>query len=130
YLAAQYTPCLAQRGAGNLTGLITDQTGAAIPEAAVTLLVTAKGRTLSTVTNTAGLYYFTDLTPDVYSLTVQKAGFNKAVLTDVRVFVGETMTQNAQLQVGEITQSVEVTAAAPLLHQASSEIGTVIERKT
>ena len=130
YLAAQYTPCLAQRGAGNLTGLITDQTGAAIPEAAVTLSITAKGLTLSTVTNTAGLYYFTDLTPDVYSLSVQKAGFNKAVLTDVRVFVGETMTQNAQLQVGEITQSVEVTAAAPLLHQASSEIGTVIERKT
>ena len=70
-----------------------------------------------------------DLPPGTYDVSAERPGFKKAILNDVRLFVGQTATVDIQLEVGQVTESVSVTAAAPLIQESSSQVGTVIEGK-
>src|SRR5207302_449254 len=76
-----------------------------------------------------GAYVISDLPPGVYEISAEAAGFKKAVVSEVRLYVGQTATTDIHLEIGQVTESVAVTATAPLLQETSSQVGTVIEGK-
>ena len=110
---------------GAVMGTVTDQTGAAIPNAQVTLKDTTKGTTLQTTTNTTGAYQFQLLTPSNYSLSVSAPAFQTATrLFDV--VVGQISTINVPLRVASAEQQVVVTEGAPLIQVQSANVGTTL----
>src|SRR6266481_7838297 len=97
---------------GTVTGTITDSSGAAVPNAAVTLMDAATGGGRSATTNDKGLYTFPYVNPGSYSVKVSKQGFKLTVVSDQVVQVGVQLTVNAVLELGSVSQTVEVTVTA------------------
>ena len=93
----------------SLTGIVTDPTGAVLTDAAVTLIDTKTNSSYQTKTNSVGSYTFPKVLPGPgYKLTFTKNGFESLSVSDIYLAVGSTHTQNAQMQVGQISQTVEV----------------------
>jgi hypothetical protein len=103
--------------------------GGRITDANVTLtnLGTAEKRTQSSGSD--GLFTFVNLFPGQYRIDVEKQGFKHFVRTDITVQVQQDTHINAALQVGEVSQVVEVTAETPLLQTESSSLGQVVEQR-
>jgi hypothetical protein len=95
---------------GTIAGQVTDASNAAVGGATVTLIDTATSAQRTTTTNDSGRYLFVDVVPAGYILTVTKAGFRSAKIIGLEVQVGVTLTSNVALQLGTVTQTVEVTA--------------------
>jgi hypothetical protein len=112
-----------------LSGTIQDQNGATVPGARVTLSNPDVSFSRETTTGDNGLYTFTLIPPGQYSLKVEKPGFNVFLQSNVVLAVGQSSTLNAQLQVGNVNQTVEVTAAAPVLNTGSADIGSEVSGK-
>jgi len=106
----------------NLAGTVTDKTGAAIRGAEVTLVNNATGATRTTTTNDAGEYRFDLLQAGVYTIKAKAAGFAVGEAKDVEILIGRTPTQNFSLKPGGVTETVEVTAAAPLVDQGKTDV--------
>jgi Carboxypeptidase regulatory-like domain len=125
-----FSPSLSgQTTYGALTGTVTDPSGAAVVSAEVTLtnIGTTEKRVQSTGTD--GVYSFVNLTPAKYRIDVEKSGFKRTSNPEVTVDVGQTARIDIVLQVGEVTQSVEVTGATPLLQPETSSLGQVVEQR-
>ncbi len=112
-----------------MTGTVTDSTGAVVPSVTVNATSKGTGFTRSAVANEAGQYSLSDLPPGAYDVSAEASGFKKVLLNDVRLFVGQTATVDIRLEVGQITESISVTATTPLIQESSSQVGTVIEGK-
>ncbi len=112
---------------GDITGVVTDASGAVIANAAVTVTNPQTNFTRSTSTNDAGNYDFPALQPGVYNVRVEMQGFEASVRTGVELQVAQTARLDFALSVGAMTQSVEVTGGAPLLNTEDASVGTVIE---
>src|SRR5258706_14524559 len=110
-LAALATSCLAQM-TGRLSGSVTDSSGAAIPNAAVSLAVAGGSKALlSTVSTGEGLFTFTNIRPELYDLSVESKGFLQYTLRRVKVDTGaETALPRIQLELAAVNQAVEVVA--------------------
>jgi Carboxypeptidase regulatory-like domain/TonB dependent receptor len=121
---------LAQSAVGSIVGIVRDPTGNVVPGAQVTLLNGATNQTVSTVTNNLGYYSFPLLQPALYRITVQAGGFKEFIQDNVRLDVAITLTINANLEVGQVTQSVTVTGQAPLLETQTSSLGQVISNES
>jgi hypothetical protein len=121
-LFAMSTIALAQRDLGTITGTITDQQGAAVPNAQVTIREDATGVSYDTVSNDTGNYTRPALTPGTYTVTAVAAGFQKTQQANVILTPGEPIAVNLALRLGNASQTVEVTAAAPLLQTESPAI--------
>ncbi len=117
---------IAQRDLGTVTGTVTDAQGAAIPNAKVTLTNDATGVAIDTTTNDAGAYTRPALPTGTYTITIEASGFQKAEQKGVVVNPGEPVAVNMTMQVGNATQTVEVTAAAPLLQTETPAIGATL----
>ena len=115
-----------QRDLGTITGNVTDVSGAAVPNATVTILETATGLSYDTVTGGSGSFTRPALKPGTYSVTVDAPGFQKAQQTGLIVNAGAIASINIPLQIGSSSQTVEVTAAAPLLQTESPVIGATL----
>lgn len=113
-------PCVAQVYHGRIEGLVTDQTGAAVPGATLTLLNAATGVKTVRQSNSTGVYLFDFLNPGTYSLTVDVSGFSTFVQENIRVQASSDITVNPSLKPGSVRQSVTVTAAPPLLQANTS----------
>jgi hypothetical protein len=113
----------AQAVGATLAGTVTDASGSVVPKAAVAILNTATGETRSVDTNADGLYSAPNLQPGNYSVTVTADGFSKVVQSGVVLSVGGSQTLNISLQVGQTSQTVEVTAEAPTVNLTNAEIG-------
>ncbi len=113
----------AQRDLGTITGTVTDASGAAIPNAKITIVEDATGLSYNTVTGDSGSYNRPALKPGTYTVTVEAAGFQKSAQKGVVVNPGEPTAVNIAIQVGNASQTVEVTASAPLLQTESPVIG-------
>ena len=96
--------------AGTVNGLVTDQSGALVAGATVTLTDKATGSPRTTTTNEAGRYVFVEVPPGIYDLTINKVGFRVTRLADQKVTVGTELTANVALEVGTVSQTVEVSA--------------------
>jgi carboxypeptidase family protein len=112
---------------GSLRGRVTDQSGAVVPHASVTMQSLATGVQESTETNRAGLYQFPVVKPGTYSLLASSNGF-RDVQALVRVQVGNATSQDVKLQVGTSADAVRVTATTPLMRPEESSASTVLER--
>jgi Carboxypeptidase regulatory-like domain len=119
----------AQVSAGSIGGIVSDSAQALVQGATVRLQNAATGAVREVPTNETGYYVFTNVLPAVYDLTVTSRGFKAAVRKELQVQVNQNLRVDVQLEVGEILQSVEITAAAPLLESTNSRVGTVVETK-
>src|SRR3977135_2465691 len=120
-----YTQVSAQAVGATLSGTVTDQSGGVVPNANVAVLNAANGDTRAVSTNADGIYSAPNLIPGSYSVTVTASGFQKAVRTGLTLTVGSSQTLNLTMQVGQSTQTVEVTAEAPIVNLANAEIGAL-----
>src|SRR6266496_1890179 len=110
---------------GSITGSVTDPSGAAITDAQVTLtnLGTAEKRTQPTGAD--GLYSFVNLLPGNYRIEVEKQGFKRITREPVVVQVQQSTKIDVALQVGQVSETVEVIAETPLLQSETSSLGQV-----
>jgi hypothetical protein len=120
---------LAQTTYGAVTGTVTDQSGAVIGEAQVTLTNADTSEKRSQSTGADGLYNFVNLAPGKYRIDVEKQGFKRTAIPDVVIEVGQTARFDVALQVGEFSQTVEVSGEVPLLQQETSSLGQVVEQR-
>lgn len=120
------------QGLSGVTGVVTDQDGARSPGIKVTLTDTKTARELTTVTNSSGVYAFNNIQPGSgYRLTFESQGFKTLVLADIQLGVGKIESHNAQMAVGEVTESVEVvsTSGDATLNTTDASVGNVIGRR-
>lgn len=122
-------PSLAQESRGNLSGRVSDPSGAAVAGASVQVTNTKTGVTIPATTNNQGLFTVPFLVPSIYSVAVEHPGFKRVVRSNVEIQVGASIQLDISLTVGETSQHVQVTAAPPLLHTATASLGTVIGTK-
>src|SRR5229473_1961205 len=119
----------AQKDAGSIVGTVKDQTGAIVAKAKVTVSDVDRGTYLETATNDSGEYVASPLRVGRYTVTVEHPGFKKAVTVPVSLDVQQRIALDVTLQVGQISESVEVTSATPLLETETSELGQVVDNK-
>lgn len=120
---------LAQRDLGTIVGTVTDPTGSVVANAKVTITEESTGLKYQLETNSEGVYVRTALKPSTYTVEVEATGFKKAIQKGVILTAGDRTAANMSMTVGDVTQSVEITEAAPLLQSESTIIGTSINSK-
>jgi len=108
-----------------LQGTVTDKSQAVIKSAEITITNKDTGATRTVTTNDTGEYRI-DLLPGIYSIKTKAAGFSLAEVKQVELAVGRTTTQNFTLSPGGVTETVEVTAAAPLVDQTKTDVSANI----
>jgi len=128
-LCCAAAPVCAQTGSlGTMVGLVTDQSGAVVPDVTVTITDTSTKATRTAVTNSAGRYVFVNVTPGVYVVTFTKAGFSKVTIPNDEIVVGETSTNNVTLKVGSESQTVEVEASGVELQTLNATVGNEVSK--
>ncbi|MEZ5398051.1 MAG: carboxypeptidase regulatory-like domain-containing protein [Bryobacteraceae bacterium] len=128
-LAATAVCVWAQSERGNITGIITDPTGAAVPGAELTAVNTATNATARTAASTTGEYTFPNLLPGAYRIEITSTGFKRFVQQNVNVSAGGTVRVDAALQLGQISEQVEVSAAAATIQTENAKVTTLVENK-
>lgn len=117
----------AQEFRATVRGQIVDTSQAALPGATVTVRNQETNEVATATTNDEGSYTIPFLRPGLYTMTVELAGFQTYTRTEMRLSVGETANINAQLGVGNLTESVNVVSESPLLDTGRADRGTVID---
>jgi len=115
---------------GSIVGTITDQQGAAVAGAKVVVTSVEKGNSTETTTNESGGFTVLHLIPDNYKVHVEAQGFKAYEVVSVLVQVDQTARVDAQLQVGAMTQRVEVTGELPQLQTEKSDVSTTFQSLT
>ncbi|MGE4084271.1 MAG: carboxypeptidase regulatory-like domain-containing protein [Vicinamibacterales bacterium] len=123
------TSAAAQIGAGALTGVVQDADGAAVPGAAITVVAAATNLSRELVTGADGSYFVPALPPGIYRVRVELAGFRPLVHDVVRIATGETIRLDHRLEAGGVSETITVTADAPLLRSESSGLGHVVDQR-
>ncbi len=114
---------------GAVTGRVTDASGAIMPAVSVTLTNTNTNAVRQVATTDAGLYTFPSVPPGSYTLKTEVAGFKRWSSEPFKVQVQQVLRLDIALQVGQATESIEVTANAVLLQSETATLGTVIDNK-
>ena len=128
-LGCAFTPTLFGQTFGEITGLVTDSSGAVVVGATVTVTNTQTNAARTTSTNNDGNYSFPALLPGMYRLKVQMQGLQTDVRDGVQLEVQQTARLDFQLNVGSMTETVTVTGGAPLLATENATVGTVIDNR-
>lgn len=113
-----------------LSGTVTDPQGAAIPGAIVEVKNLATNVGTSVTTSASGLYSIPPVNPGQYSVTVSAPGFKSTVQSNVELRVGDRRQLDFRLEIGAPTETVTVSAEAPLIDSASATVGTVISKES
>lgn len=114
---------------GDISGEVRDPSGAVIGGVTVTLTNVGTNATRTTETNDQGIYTFPALQPGAYTLKAEKSGFKSFTRTGVNVEVQLSARINIEMQVGAVSESIEVSAQATLLQSENATVGTVIDNK-
>jgi hypothetical protein len=114
---------------GAISGSVSDPSGFSVPNAKVVAKNLGTGVERTTTTNSAGLYGFPSMGVGSYELVVSHDGFKAIQVRDVVVQVGQTTTQNVQLNVGAVTEQVIVEGSSPLFQTTESSVSTVVNQK-
>ena len=120
---------LAQTATGAVNGTVTDQSGAVVSGARVTLSNQKTNIGRQTATSLSGFFLFINVPPGEYALRVTREGFKQIDVPNLLVNVNQTLTQNLRLGVGGSTEVVEVEAESQLVDSTTTELGTVIPQR-
>jgi len=120
--------CSWARGArGRITGVVKDATGAVVPNVAVTVTPTATGVIFIVESQANGAYLVPNLPPGTYSVSAGTTGFKRTTIEDLKVDAAGTLTQDVTLQVGHVTETVEVSGQTNLVETTSGSVGTTVD---
>jgi hypothetical protein len=119
----------AQTATATLTGSVVDPSGAAVVAAKVLVRNTSTGAERTTATNSDGRYYVAALPPGDYEVRVEQAGFKTALRRGITLQVQQIAVVDLQLELGDVSQQVQVEAAAPLVATENPTLGTVVTNK-
>ena len=128
WVAASAAPVLGQIGAGVLTGVVRDQSGAAVPGATVTVTATGTHRQVVLVSNGDGVFGVPSLAPGAYRIDVELAGFKPVRRDGIRLATGEKARVDFTLTVGDRREQLTVTADAPMLRVEAASLGTLVQQ--
>lgn len=115
---------------GTINGTVSDPNAATVPTATVRARNQATDDTRQQVTNNEGRFVFSQLTPGTYEITVEMRGFRRSVQKDVDLRVNQTLELNVGLQLGEVTQTVEVDSTITLLDTQSANRSVTLDQQT
>jgi hypothetical protein len=118
-LAAQFT--------GTISGFVTDPSGAAVPNATVTATLTAQNASRTATSNSEGYYVFNAMPPGDYQMSVEASGFQKLVRSDLTLATNQNLRVDLAMQVGQLTETVQVTATAPLVDTRSPALASLVD---
>ncbi|MBM3784376.1 MAG: carboxypeptidase regulatory-like domain-containing protein, partial [Acidobacteria bacterium] len=122
-------PAPAQNSYGRFTGRVTDQQGAIIAGAKVKVTQSETNSNAETITNREGVYDLLNQLPGSYVLTVESDGFKKHARSGLVLRVGDIVELNVQLELGALSDSVSVTAEAPILETGTASLGQVVDNR-
>jgi len=128
-LSAATSTAWGQESRGSITGTVTDAQSAVVPGAIVTITNTDTNVTARLTTNVIGYFEINLLNPGRYALSAEAAGFKKSLRTGVELNVASRLDIDFRLEVGGVTQTVEVTAAAPLLDTTTASGGRLLSNR-
>jgi hypothetical protein len=121
----------AQGTTSRVAGTVTDTSGAFVPGATVTLTNDATGVSFTTVTNASGAYAFEAVQVGRYTVAIELQGFKRFVSSDNAVTIGEPTTINAALELGQLTEAVEVSASSQVVQTGTSgNLGSTFDQRT
>jgi hypothetical protein len=120
---------LAQDARGTIVGRVTDGTGATAPGVEVRATNASTGVVAVSKTNDSGNYSIPYLVPGTYTVSTEMTGFKKFIRENILVRVNDSIELNVQLSVGDVAESVEVTAESPLLATTDSTLGQVVDER-
>jgi hypothetical protein len=123
------SPASAQAVYGSIIGTVTDPNGAAVPNAKITVTNVRKGTSDTVTTNADGNYSVTHLIPNVYSVKVEAPNFKSSETPNVNVSADTSSRVDIPLQLGQVTESVEVTVEAPQLKTDRADVSTTFDTK-
>ena len=121
---------LAQDVTATIAGTVTDTSGGAIAGATVTAKSVERGETYTTTTGDSGLYRLSELLVGHYELRIEKQGFQTSVYPAFELQLNQVGRIDVQLSVGQVSQTVEVSGAAPILKTESTQVDTIIDSAT
>jgi hypothetical protein len=119
----------AQTVTGQVQGTVTDTSGAAVPKAVVAVKNTATGIVRTVQADDQGRYLASNLQPGPYTVTVEAQGFSRKLVTNITLTVGGVQTQNVALDIGAVTDTVDVSAVESTIQTSTSSNSTVIDNK-
>jgi hypothetical protein len=128
-LALVPPPVLAQTDTASVVGTVRDSLGAVVPGVTVTATQTGTNVALTARTNASGQYIFPTLRIGTYTVTAELEGFRRTRVPDVELNVQERVEINLTLEVGQVTEAVQVTGATPLLQTESANIGYSVDER-
>lgn len=114
---------------GGISGTVKDPSGAAVPDVSVTLINPETNAHQTQVTSSAGTYAFPQVQPGRYRLEAEVRGFKKFIRSDIEINVQQQVSVDPVLQIGQTTESVEVTGETPLLQPNTSSLGQVVSNR-
>ena len=121
---------VAQTVTGTISGIVADPTGAVVPGVNLTLRNEETGVERSRQTNAAGIYNFVNVLPGTYQLSVAAEGFKSVQTVPFTATVNQSLVQDFTLEIGAVTETIEVTGEAELIQATSTELGTVITQQS
>src|SRR5215510_7761716 len=119
----------AQSYTGSIGGRVTDATGLAVPDVVITVTETRTNTVTRTASNSTGDYLVSFLQPGTYRAGFSKEGFKQQMRGDVALQLNQHLRMDASLEVGAVTEKVEVSAAAEHVNYTSPEIGHVVDEQ-
>ena len=125
-LSISSAPLFAQAVSGTILGSVRDASGAVVSNAVITISNTDTGLTRSVNTDSSGEYTAPSLPPGSYTVTIQMEGFKRISLTNLQLGVDQKLRADAVLQLGTVTETVNVEATAPVVKADSSELGDTV----
>ena len=122
-------PTFAQRDMGTLLGVVTDPSGAAVPGATITITEDATGVTDRVESDAAGNYIRPLLKPGIYTISAESEGFKRSVQTGVQLQSSARVQANFVLEIGAVTETIEVAGLPPALQTESTQMGGTLESR-
>ena len=132
FLVSFFVPVLlrAQVAGATLSGTVTDPSNAAVPNSNVSIKNIETGISRDVTTNEAGFYNAPNLSPGVYEVSASAPGFSKLVQTNITLAVGAQQVLNLSLEVGDVSQTVQVVSEAPTVELTSSAVTAEVNSLT
>jgi len=124
------TSLFSQSSNGTISGTVADSSGAVIPGVTVTATNNATGIVTTVLSNDSGVYNFASLLPGTYKISAEAQGFKRYQRDNFSVGSGERETMDISLEIGQVNESVNVTAEASLLETATASAGQVISGRS